>query len=51
MRAVEALIKISNLGFVDKKVIAFLRYFPALILHVLPSVEEVDLEGTYKRKT
>ena len=29
---------------------AFLKYFPALILHVLSSVEEVDLEGTYKER-
>ena len=29
---------------------AFLKYFQALILHVLPSVEEVDLEGTYKER-
>ena len=29
---------------------AVLNFFPALIMHILSSVEEVDLEGTYKER-
>ena len=29
---------------------ALLKFFPALILHILSSIEEVDLEGIYKKK-
>ena len=47
MKPIEVLIKIFNLGSVDKKESgAILNFFPALIIHILSSVESVDLEGT-----
>ena len=49
MKLIEVLIKISNLGSMDKSG-AVLKFFPALIMHILSSVEEVDLEGTYKER-